>query len=77
MATKNNLKAAFRNDSLGLWYDAKSGVAQCIASLRNQVTDRKQNIERYLGFEEGPSVDSKRPSSASNMNLSSEFLHFK
>ena len=55
MATKNNLKAAFRNDSLGLWYDAKSNVAQCIASLRGFVQDRHQNIQRYLGFEEGPS----------------------
>jgi hypothetical protein len=27
LATKNKLPSAFRNESLGLWYDAKSTVA--------------------------------------------------
>jgi hypothetical protein len=45
MATKNKLPSAFRNESLGLWYDAKSTVAQCLADLKNQVNFRKQNVE--------------------------------
>jgi hypothetical protein len=35
MATKHKLSSAFRNESLGLWYDAKSSVAQGIADLKN------------------------------------------
>ena len=35
MATKYKLNSAFRNESLGLWYDAKSAVAQFIADLKS------------------------------------------
>ena len=45
MATKNKLPSAFRNESLGLWYDAKSTVAQNLADLKTQVNFRKQNFE--------------------------------
>ena len=35
MATKHKVPSAYRNESLGLWYDAKSNVAQCIAEMKN------------------------------------------
>ena len=45
IASNNKLPSTLRNESLGLWYDAKSTVAQCLADLKNQIKFRKQNAE--------------------------------
>ena len=39
LAAKNKIPSTFRNDSLGLWYDAKSGVLQCIAELKSRIVE--------------------------------------
>ena len=46
MATKHKLSSTFRNESLGLWYDAKSCVAQGIADLKSKVMDKKMYLDQ-------------------------------
>ena len=48
MATKHKLSSQFRNESLGLWYDAKSLVAEGIADLKSQVVDLKLQLDQEL-----------------------------
>lgn len=45
LATKSMISSAFRNESLGLWYDAKSGVLQCIAELKSKVSHLSTTID--------------------------------
>lgn len=46
MATNHKLSSQFRNESLGLWYDAKSCVAKGIAELKSQVVDLKLQFDQ-------------------------------
>ena len=50
MCTQHKLASAFRNESLGLWYDAKSDVTGCIAELKSQLIERKTAFEAELGI---------------------------
>jgi hypothetical protein len=50
MCTHHKLASAFRNESLGLWYDAKSDVTGCIAELKSQLIVRKTAFEAELGL---------------------------
>lgn len=39
------MASGLRNDSLGLWYDAKSAVAQSISDLKSSVFQCKSKLE--------------------------------
>ena len=50
MCSDNKLPSSFKNESVGLWYDAKSDVTSCIAELKSQIIERKSNLEQVLGI---------------------------
>jgi len=37
LSTKYNLSQNIRNESLGLWYDAKTKISQCMSDMKFQV----------------------------------------
>ena len=55
LATKSKIAPAFRNEALGLWYDAKSGVLQSIAELKSQIGPIIQSFENNQSNNPGTS----------------------
>ena len=75
------MASAFRNESLGLWYDAKSGVLQSIAELKSQVSDISSTFDFDASYA-GVSISSAtaQASVEAKQTLSSikaEFQRFK
>lgn len=52
MATKHKLSSVFRNESLGLWYDAKSAVSNVISDFKTDLQQLKIQIEDQLVLED-------------------------
>lgn len=49
MSTKHKMTSAFRNETLGLWYDAKSQLAQCFEDIKDKMYYHQQQAESKLG----------------------------
>jgi hypothetical protein len=44
LATKYRQPSGFKNDAVGVWYDAKSSVTQAITKLKHFVQEKSDSI---------------------------------
>ena len=44
LTNKFRVPSGFKNDAVGIWYDAKSAVAQQLSKLRQFVSEKSQAV---------------------------------
>ena len=49
LATRHRCTAGFKNDTLGIWYDAKAHVAQALTKLKTFIQERSVSISAQAG----------------------------
>lgn len=64
-----NFPSQLKNEAIGLWYDAKTKVAQLLTDLKSQVSQKKNQIESNLVSSKIHSVRNNNKSSLGNTFL--------
>jgi len=44
LATKHRMPAGFKNDAIGVWYDAKATVAQTLSKLKALIQEKSNSL---------------------------------
>jgi hypothetical protein len=49
ISSRHKVSSAFRNDTLGIWFDAKAQLAQCFEELKEKMFLKQSEAESRIG----------------------------
>lgn len=74
ISTRHKVSSAFRNDTLGIWFDAKAQLAQCFEEIKDKMFLKQSQAESLIGV---PLVSHELSTKDAPTNLSPDIASFE